>query len=146
MRAEENTIVSSAVPGHIAVRRIGQSGHAPSSLQVSCEVLHRPDNTLSSVLRIAGSVDSSTSDELLAKIAAQLGISYLARLIIDLEGVARLDSSGVGVLLTALRDSQKRGVRFTLCSLSRPLFAMLERMHLASLFEIRATLADAVNF
>ncbi len=144
MRAEENTIVSSAAHDDFSVRRLGQYIPA-SSLPVSCEVLHRPNAGASRVLRIAGSIDSGTSDELLAKIELLLANGHLSRLIIDLEGVARMDSSGVGVLLTALRDSQKRDVRFTLCGLSKQLHTMLARMRLASLFEIRTTLEETFN-
>jgi anti-anti-sigma factor len=144
MRAEENTIVSSAAYDDIAVRRLGQYTPA-SSLQMSCAVLHKPNAWVSRILRIAGSIDSGTSDELLAKIELLLGTDHLSRLIVDLEGVARMDSSGVGVLLTALRDSQKQGVRFTLCGLPKPLYIMLERMRLAHLFEIRTTLDETFN-
>ena len=144
IRAEENTIVSLAAHDDIAVRRFGQYNPAPS-LQMSCAVLHRRNSGASRVLRLAGSFDSGTSDELLATIELLLATDHLSRLIIDLEGVARLDSSGVGVLLTALRDSQKRGVRFTLCGLPKPLHIMLERMRLKTLFEIRTTLEEACN-
>ena len=145
IRAEENTLVSLAGHDDIAVRRLGQ--YIPtSSLQMSCAVLQRPHSGVSRILRIGGSVDSRTSDELLATIELLLATNHLSSVIIDLEGVARMDSSGVGVLLTALRDSQKRGVRFTLCGLPKPLHTMLERMRLKTLFEIRTTLEEAFNF
>lgn len=144
IRAEENTIVSWAAHENTAVRRLGRYNPA-SSLQMSCAVIHRPNSGASRVLRLSGSVDSGTSDELLATIELLLATDHLSSLIIDLEGVARMDSSGVGVLLTALRDSQKRGVRFTLCGLPTPLHTMLERMRLKALFEIRTTLEEACN-
>jgi anti-sigma B factor antagonist len=140
IRAEENTIVSWAADD-TAPRGLG---HA-SSLQMRCAGLHKQNDGAFKVLRVAGSVDSGTSEELFAKIGLLLRSDRLSSLIVDLEGVSRMDSSGVGVLLTALRDSQKRGVRFTLCSLPRPLHTMLERMRLASMFEIRATLEEAFN-
>lgn len=144
MHGEENTIVSLGAYDGTAVRRHCERIPA-SPLQISCAVFHNPNDGRSRVLRITGTVDSSTSHELLEKIQLHLGTGYLSQLTVDLEAVARIDSSGIGVLLTALRDSQKRGVRFTLCGLSKPLHTMLERMHLASLFEIRPTLEKAFN-
>ena len=144
IRAEENTIVSLAAHDDLAVRRLGPYNQA-SSLQMSCAVSHNPNFGASRVLRLTGSMDSGASDELLATIEMLLATDHLSNLIIDLEGVARMDSSGVGALLTALRDSQKRGVRFALCGLPAPLHTMLERMRLNTLFEIRTTLEEALN-
>lgn len=141
MRTEENTMVPLGAHNDIALRGL----RCASSLQMSCAVLHEPNGGASRILGIAGSVDSGTSAELLLTIELLLRTDGMSRLIIDLEGVARMDSSGVGVLLTALRDSQKRGVRFTLCDLTKPLHTMLERMRLESLFEIRTTLEEALN-
>jgi len=141
MRTEENTMLALGAPGERVLRRPEHS----TALQMRCAVLYKPNGDAFKVLRIAGSVDSGTSDELLAKIELLLGTDHLAGFIVNLEEVARMDSSGVGVLLTALRDSQKRGVRFTLCDLPQPLHTMLERMQLASLFEIRTTLDEAIN-
>jgi len=138
-RAEQETMVPLATRDHIAVHILA------SSLQLSCTMLHKPNGKASRILRIAGSVDFINSHELLAKLELLLGTDHLSRLILDLEGVARMDSSGVGVLLSALRDSQKRGVGFTLCGLPKPLHTMLQRMHLASLFEIRTTVEEVFS-
>ena len=59
--------------------------------------------------------------------------------------MAHKDSSGVGALLTGLRDSQKQHVRFTLCSLRKSLHDMLERTRLAGFFEIRQTVEEALR-
>jgi anti-anti-sigma factor len=141
MRTEENTMVPLAAHDEIALPRLEHL----SLLQMRCATLHMPTGEVAKVLRIAGSVDSSTSEELLAKIELLLGADHRSQVILDLEGVARVDSSGVGVLLTALRDAQKRGVRFTLCGLPKPLHTMLERMRLANLFEMRNTLEETLN-
>jgi anti-anti-sigma factor len=144
--AEENTMVPLATRDLIAVREMGHCEYiAASLLQLSCMTLHRPNSGASRIVRIAGSVDSSNSDELLAKVELLLGTDHLSHLVIDLEGVVRLDSSGVGVLLSALRDSQKRGVRFTLCGMSKPLHIMLDRMRLASLFDIRTRVEEVFS-
>jgi anti-anti-sigma factor len=111
---------------------------------VSCDVVHRQNAGASAVLRVTGNVDSGTSDELLDALELFLGSDPLPRLILNLEDVKRMDSSGIGVLLAGLRDAQREHVRFTLCGLRRPLREMLERTRLASLFEIQPTVEDAL--
>ena len=144
-RVEENTVVELLSRDEIAVPASEHREYfLGASLQMSCAVVHRQNGAPSWILRVAGSVDSGTSGELLAKIELLLGAEHLSRLILDLEGVARMDSSGVGVLLAGLRDSQKQQVRFTLCGLRRSLHHMLERTRLASLFEIRPTVEAAL--
>jgi anti-anti-sigma factor len=111
---------------------------------MSCDVVHRQDAGTAGVLRVTGNVDSGTSDELLHTIEHFLGADPLSRLILNLEDVGRMDSSGIGALLAGLRDAEKEHVRFTLCGLRKPLREMLERTRLASLFEIRPTVEEAL--
>jgi anti-sigma B factor antagonist len=145
IRADQNTIVALHARDEIAVRGRALYGSRPDScLHVSCDVVHRQDAGASGVLRVTGNVDSGTSDELLDTIELFLGSDSLSRLILNLEDVQRMDSSGIGVLLASLRDAQKEHVRFTLCGLRRPLREMLERTRLASLFDIRPTVEEAL--
>ena len=145
IRADQNTIVPLHARDEIAVRGRALYGPRPDScLHVSCDVVHRQDAGASGVLRVTGNVDSGTSDELLDTIELFLGSDSLSRLILNLEDVQRMDSSGIGVLLASLRDAQKEHVRFTLCGLRRPLREMLERTRLASLFDIRPTVEEAL--
>jgi anti-anti-sigma factor len=94
------------------------------------------------LLRAVGDVDSRTSQNLLAKIELLLGSSHLSHLILHLDGVAHMDSSGVGALLAGLRGSQKQHVRFTLCGLRKALHDLLLRTRLTGLFEIRPTVGE----
>ena len=145
IRADQNTIVPLHARDEIAVPGRALYGSRPDScLHVSCDVVHRQDAGASGVLRVTGNVDSGTSDELLDTIELFLGSDSLSRLILNLEDVQRMDSSGIGVLLASLRDAQKEHVRFTLCGLRRPLREMLERTRMASLFDIRPTVEEAL--
>jgi anti-anti-sigma factor len=145
LRADQNTIVPLYDGGEIVGRGAAVYGSRPEScLHVSCDVVHRRDAGTSGVLRVTGNVDSGTSDELLHTIEHFLRADPRSRLILNLEDVARMDSSGIGALLAGLRDAEKEHVRFTLCGLRKPLREMLERTRLASLFEIRPTVEEAL--
>jgi anti-anti-sigma factor len=145
MSVEQNTIVPLHNRHEIVGRGVPLYGTRPDSfLHVSCDVVHSQNTGASGVLRVTGNVDSGTSDELLDTIENFLGADPLSRLILNLEDVKRVDSSGIGVLLAGLRDAEKEHVRFTLCGLRKPLREMLERTRLANLFEIRPTVEDAL--
>jgi anti-sigma B factor antagonist len=78
------------------------------------------------------------------KINGLLAVDQPDRLILDLEGVTHIDSSGLGTLLAGMREANERQVRFTLSGLNISLRHTLERTRLYSLFEIRPTLQDAL--
>ena len=143
--AEQNTIVPLQARHEVVERGAALYRTRPEScLHVSCDVFHKQNTGASGVLRVTGNVDSGTSDELLDTIENFLGADPLSRLILNLEDVKRIDSSGIGVLLAGLRDAEKEHVRFTLCGLRKPLREMLERTRLANLFEIRPTVEEAL--
>ena len=142
---EQNTIVPWHYRHEIVERASALHGtQSESCLHVSCDVVHKQNTGVSGVLRITGNVDSGNSDELLDTIESFLGADPPSRLILNLEDVKRMDSSGIGVLLAGLRDAEKEHVRFTLCGLRKPLREMLERTRLANLFEIRPTVEEAL--
>jgi anti-sigma B factor antagonist len=143
IRADEKTVLP-LLHDEIGGRARYSEDSPALSLQMRCEVVHRLNAHPCWILRVAGSVDSRTSGELLEAIGLILGANQLSRLILDLDGVVRTDSSGVGALLAGLRDSQSQHVQFTLCGLRKALYDLLERTRLASLFEIRPTVEEAL--
>jgi len=144
VRAEQDTVLP--LPSRHSLGAGGRyTGYLPAQpLQIRCEMVHRQNARACWILHVLGSVDSRTSEELLEKIEQLLGAGHQSRLIVDLDGVAHMDSSGVGALLAGLRDSQDRQARFTLCGLRKPLHDILERTRLAALFEIRPTVEQAL--
>ena len=143
---KENTVVALLSRDEIGVPELGHREYLPAaSLQMICNVVHRPNAGPCWILRVVGGVDSRTSGELLAKIELLLRADQPSRLILDLDEVAHMDSSGIGALLAGLRDSQEQHVRFTLCGLRKSLHDMMERTRLASLFEIRPTAEEALR-
>jgi anti-anti-sigma factor len=143
---EGTTVVSQLSRGEIGVPAAGHDDYLPAaSLQMISSVVHRPNTGPCWILRIVGGVDSRTSGELLSTIERLLGADHLSHLILGLDGVARMDSSGVGALVAGLRDCQEQHVRFTLCGLPKSIRDMLERTRLAGLFEVRLTVEEALR-
>lgn len=97
------------------------------------------------IVHVEGDVDCTNSSELREEISELLTVDHPDRLILDLQGVTRIDSSGLGTLLAGLRDAKKHCVRFTLSGVSRSLRHTLERTRLYELFEIRPTVQEALN-
>ena len=145
IRVNENTVVQLPSRGKIGAPAAGHRESLPApSLQMIYKVVHRPNISPIWILHVTGSVDSRASGKLLAKIQALLGANHISRLILDLDDVAHMDSSGVGALLAGLRDSQKQLVRFTLCGLSKSVYHLLVRTRLPGLFEMRPTVEQAL--
>jgi anti-anti-sigma factor len=144
IRAEQDTVLP--LPSRYGIgagARLAEYFPA-QPLQMRCEMVPGQNARTCWVLHVVGTVDSRTSEELLEKIEQLLGAGHQSHLIVDLDGVVHMDSSGVGALLAGLRDSQNRQARFTLCGLRKPLHDILERTRLAGLFEVRPTVEQAL--
>jgi anti-anti-sigma factor len=142
---KDDTIVPLFSRDESCVPAAGRKRLPAASLQMIYKVIHRPNTGPLWVLRVMGGIDSRTSGELLAKIELLLGANHISRLILDLDGVAHMDSSGVGALLAGLRVSQRQQVKFTLCGLSKSVHQLLLRTRLSSLFEIWPTVEQALR-
>jgi anti-sigma B factor antagonist len=116
-------------------------------LRMSCHAIHSSslDGRNPWIMRVAGDVNCTTSVELHEEIDHLLMTDHPDRLILDLEGVTHMDSSGLGALLAGLRDANNLHVRFTLSGLSSSLRHTLERTRLYSLFDIRPTVHEALQ-
>ncbi len=57
-------------------------------------------------------------------------------LLIDLQHLKRMDSSGLGALVFALRSSRAIGCKFALCSISEYIDFLLEVTSMKNLFEV----------
>jgi anti-sigma B factor antagonist len=67
------------------------------------------------------------------------------RVVLDLSGVKFVDSSGLGALISCLRQLNSRRGDFRLCEMSRTVRALFELMRMHRVFNIHDTRADAVN-
>jgi len=127
--------------------RIQDVGTTASSLQMRCHAIHSagPDGGTPWIVGVAGEVDYTNSEEFRARLDELLAFDQPDRVIVDLAGVTRVDSSGLATLLAASRDAGQRHVRFTLSGLSKSLRHALERTRLSSLLEIRLTVHQALQ-
>ena len=66
------------------------------------------------------------------------------RFVLDLAGVKFVDSSGLGALISCLRQANLRKGDFRLCEMSRTVRALFELMRMHRVFNIHDTRADAV--
>ncbi|HKA02899.1 MAG TPA: STAS domain-containing protein [Acidimicrobiales bacterium] len=96
-------------------------------------------------LSVAGEVDMATAPRLhdaLVQLAAE---HPGARVVIDLDGVAFLDSLGLGVLLGGLRRMRTTGGDLALVCTNPRLLEVLASCRLDRVFEIYASVADAAG-
>jgi len=98
------------------------------------------------ILRIEGSLKvGDTADAFRARIDAIVGKSQgKGALVLDLEPLDYLDSTGVGVLVGALKKFQAAGRQIILAAPQRRVLAGLRVTHLDTLFQIHATLGEAL--
>ena len=104
------------------------------------------DPARSSVLHVSGEVNWTTSYNLASEIKTTLEANHPARLIVDLNGVNRIDSSGISALVEGLRRADSKHAQFTLCGLSPFLRSVMQRTCLDQVFDIRLTIQEALQY
>ncbi len=117
------------------------------SLQISAQAMDPGGSNAGTswVVHAAGTVDWTTSRKLRADINELIQSVRPERVIMDLEGVTRLDSAGIGALVAALRDARQNHVGFLLAALNTTIRRLLERTQLHTVFDIRPTVQDALR-
>jgi len=96
------------------------------------------------VIRVPeGHLDMNSAKEFKSLVVPFLGEA--AHVIIDLEDVTFVDSSGFGVLLACLRQVQSNGGELRLCGLHRPVRMLFEVVRMNRLFTICESRDDAVK-
>ena len=88
-------------------------------------------------------LDASSSVELKRDIAPILEAN--TRLVIDLTPLQFVDSSGLGALLSCLRQLRAKGGDLKLCCISKQVKAALELVRLHRVFDIFSTRDEAVR-
>ena len=71
-------------------------------------------------------------------------IAAATKVILDLAGVAFVDSAGLGALLSLMRNLGERGGDFRVCSVAKPVQVLFELVRLNKILEIHATRDDAL--
>lgn len=71
-------------------------------------------------------------------------VKQLTRVVLDMQGVKFIDSSGLGALISCLRQLKARQGDIRLCQMSPSVAALFELMRMNRVFGIHASCNDAV--
>lgn len=96
------------------------------------------------VVQLTGEVDMSHSPSVHQTLVEVLE-GRPARLVIDLTEVAYMDSSGVGVLVDALRRTRAGGGKLALVAVAPRVLSVLQITKLDQFFEMHPTLSQALG-
>jgi len=93
-------------------------------------------------LALAGRLDAFHAPELREALAAELDDAR-TRLVVDLEDVSFVDSSGIAALVRAMKAARQKGGDVRLCGLQAPVRIIFELTRLDKAFEILPDAATA---
>ncbi len=88
-------------------------------------------------------LDAGNAKEFKAKVAAL--ITPGTKLIFDLSSLKFVDSSGLGALLSCLRQLNSSGGALKLCAMVKPVRALFELVRMHRVFEILNTQEEAIR-
>ena len=100
-------------------------------MQISARHL---ENT--TILDITGDIDLANSPAVRKALLTEIKEKQIPRVIMNLQGVKYIDSSGIASLVEGLKASRDRQVRFILFGLSKSAKEVLQLSRLLKLFEI----------
>jgi anti-sigma B factor antagonist len=87
------------------------------------------------VVRLSGALDAVASGEVRKQLNEVVRDGTM-RLVIDLAGVSRIDSTGLGALVTTLKASRDRGGELVLAALTPAVRTVVELTRLHRVFDI----------
>lgn len=93
------------------------------------------------VITPTSDVDMSRSPELRQALREAFG-SGARRVVVDLQHVQYMDSSGLATLVEAMRTSRSAKVSLVLCGLQSRVRSLFDLARLATFFDIRASYED----
>lgn len=67
------------------------------------------------------------------------------RILLDLEALQFVDSSGLGAMLSCLRTMHEKGGNLALCGMSKPVRTLFELVRMYRIFDIYATRTEALT-
>jgi len=88
------------------------------------------------ILEIAGDIDLSSSPEVRKALLNEFASNRTPRVVLNMERVQYIDSSGVASLIEGLKAARDTGSRFLLFGLSRGAREVLQLSRLLKIFEI----------
>jgi anti-sigma B factor antagonist len=109
-------------------------------LSVEIDVSERDDHA---VVKVRGEVDLTSSSRLREALVDLTEVSE-PKLVVDLEEVGFIDSTGIGVLVGGVKRARNHGGDLSLVCTQRRILKVLEITGLVQVFEVHSSLADAV--
>jgi anti-sigma B factor antagonist len=97
------------------------------------------------VLAPTGSLVMGPAEDTMNQAVSRLLGDGRTRLVIDISGVKRMDSSGIETLLIACQQAREKGGDAKLARVSPRFQTLLEIAHLTKVLEIYPEVADAVS-
>jgi len=97
------------------------------------------------IIKPTGDVDMSRSPQLRAVLAQVQHPASTRRIIINLDEVPYMDSSGVATLVEAMQIARRNGGKIILCYLNQRVLSIIEIARLDTIFNIYPTLEDALR-
>jgi anti-sigma B factor antagonist len=88
------------------------------------------------VVALSGEIDLYTAPRLQSQLASQLNVDHPVRLVVDMSGVDFCDSTGMNVLLAALRRARERGGDLVLAGPRPAVRKILQVTGLESVFTV----------
>ncbi len=89
-------------------------------------------------------IDMSRSPELRTTIRQEMG-SGVHKMVVDLEEVHYMDSSGLATLVEAMRNASKADTKLVICNMHEKVSAIFEIARLDSFFTIVGSRDDAIS-
>ncbi len=88
------------------------------------------------IFDVSGDIDLATSPELRKALLRELRELRMPRVVVNLQAVQYVDSSGVASLVEGLKASRDVGSRFVLCGLNTKIKDVLRLSKLGTIFEV----------
>ena len=90
-----------------------------------------------------GSLDADNAKDFKQEMSPLLGAN--AKVVFDMSHLQFVDSSGLGALLSCLRQLNAAGGGLMLCGMTKPVRSLFELVRMDRIFEIFDTKADAIG-
>lgn len=97
------------------------------------------------ILDVSGDIDLYNSPEIRKTLLESLRDKNAKRVVVNLQAVRYIDSSGVASLVEALKRARELNMRFILFGLSNAAREVLELSRLIKVFEVYGTEAEALG-
>lgn len=144
MRAEPGFAGTFAVmshPGSVKEPPILAAGRRCSPIDLEVEIASHDPWT---IVRVTGEIDLFTAPKLREQLLTAAGEGEPPDLLVDLTQVTFMDSTGLGVLIGALRRSNERDGHMALACAQGPVLRVIELTRLNEVFSLFSSVDDAL--